>query len=397
MIHIDKGNNLNILIMGNSESIFIRNLCKNVFSDDNTKVAILTHRYNGNFEDEYRNQGINIVTWPDCFVNGIKRYIFRVSFLINQIKLTAKQIGFGNKIDVLQMHYVEPLHLIYFFPLWRHAQKKILVFWGSDISRINIQSRRILPYFLKQSDILVFMIDNQRILFQNIFGHGYDQKIKVIDFGNSLIDALDNIDQHYMGQDIRDKWKIDSTKICIHIGYNATKAQQHIKIIDGILALPREVIDQVQLVFHFGYGYNEDYCEYKRSIIEILDRNRIKYSIIEDFLVDKDLALLKKTCDIFLYGQTSDARSASPLEYLYAGARMICPDWLEDNYDFLKDEEQCFYVYNGFENLSSVVAKCIKELSEDNDSEMRICRERIRDRISWDSVKSKWRDLYEKQ
>ena len=395
MIHIDKGNNLNILIMGNPESIFIRNLCKNVFCDDNTKVAILTQRYNGNFEDEYRNQGINIVTWPNCFVDGIKRYIFRVSFLINQIKLTAKQIGFGNKIDVVQMHYVEPIHLIYFFPLWRHAQKKILVFWGSDICRINVQSRIILPYFLKQSDILVFMTDNQSILFQSVFGHDYDQKIKVIDFGNSLIDVLDNIDQKCTRLESRDRWKIDSTKICIHIGYNSTKAQQHIKIIDSILALPREVIDRVQLVFHFGYGYNEEYCEYKRSIIEVLDRNRIKYSIIEDFLVDEDLAMFRKTCDIFLYGQTSDARSASPLEYLYAGARVICPGWLEDNYDFLKHEEQCFYVYNGFENLESVIMKCINELPSDNGDEMKICKEKIRERISWDSVKSKWRDLYE--
>ncbi len=386
---------MNILLMGLPDSVFIRNFCKNVLDDNDTKVTVLTREYNGEFNDEYKEQGINIVRWPKCFVHGIKRYILRLAFVSNQLKLVERRIGFENEIDVLQMHYVEPLHLIYFFPLWRHAQKRILTFWGSDISNITSISRRILPFFLKQADVLVFMIDNQRVLFQDIWGYKYDQKIKVIDFGNSLIDTFDKIDRYNVKPECINSWAVDSSKICIHVGYNASKSQQHIQMIQCIVKLPRQVTDRVQLVFHFGYAHSEDYCEYKNKIADILDTAKIGYSIIEDFLVDEDLAMFRKTCDIFLYGQISDARSASPLEYLYAGARVICPDWLEDNYDFLKNEEQCFYVYNGFENLESVIMKCINELPSDNGDEMKICKEKIRERISWDSVKSKWRDLYE--
>ena len=116
--------------------------------------------------------------------------------------------------------------------------------------------------------------------------------------------------------------------------------------------------------------------------------------IVEEYLQDDDLAMFRSTCDIFLYGQKTDARSASPLEYIYAGARFICPVWLKENYEELKLEENVLFEYTDFDDLPETFGRCLTRCFE-TDTISAESKKAIRDAISWESLAPKWRSLYE--
>ena len=121
----------------------------------------------------------------------------------------------------------------------------------------------------------------------------------------------------------------------------------------------------------------------------------MNYIFIDKYLQGEELAMFRRTCDIFLYGQKTDARSASPLEYIYAGAKFICPKWLADNYKLLDEAGIRYYIYDDFEHLPNAVETCVKEMNMSTERISAKSKKRIHDEISWDSLAEKWRRLYE--
>lgn len=108
----------------------------------------------------------------------------------------------------------------------------------------------------------------------------------------------------------------------------------------------------------------------------------------------EELAMFRRTCDLFLYGQKTDARSESPLEYVYGGAEFICPEWLAGHYGILDQAKARYYVYEDFDNLSDSIRRCFENVDVYGESISEWGRQIIRSEISWDSVRGEWRSLY---
>lgn len=386
---------MNVLLLSNSDSVFVRDFCLHVLKEESINAVILEPSLSENYGKEYNASRIREVKWPDSFLTSLFKRLDMFVLRIKERKKLEKEIGFGDEVDVLHMHYVEPMHLIYFYPFWKKAGKRVLTFWGSDIYRASALKIKLFPYFLKHSTSIVFMIQNQCDYFQTIFGHKYDDKIHVIDFGNSLLDVIDQVKQKYTIEDCRQHFGLSLDRYIVHIGYNAHKEQQHIEIIKNIILLSPKIYGRMQFVFHMSYGWEDDYDDYKQQLIELMDTAGMDYVFIDSYLQGEELAMFRSTCDLFVYGQSTDARSASPLEYIYAGAKFVCPGWLADNYELLDRAEINYYVYEEFSELPETIQSCVETMGLPGKQISEQGRKGIRDEISWDSLAPKWRKLYE--
>lgn len=386
---------MNVLLLGTSDSVFIRDFCLYVLDKKYINTVILSPALSKRYSKDYSGNRVKEIRWPDFFLKGIRRQAFAIPFINKEWHDLGDEIGFDNTIDAIHVHYVEPLHLIYFFPFWKKSKKRILTFWGSDFFGATKKKLLLYPYFLKQSTSIVFMIQNQCESFQQVFGHKYDDKIHVIDFGNSLLNVIDTVSQKYTVEECKRHFDLPTDKLVVHIGYNASRAQQHIEILKRIVMLPDDILNRLILVFHISYGTFRDYEAYRKKMEKIMNIAKLDYRFIDTYLQGEELAMFRRTCDIFLYGQKTDARSASPLEYIYAGAKFICPKWLADNYELLDEAGIRYYIYDDFEHLPNAVERCVKEMNLTAEKISAKSKKRIHDEISWDSLAEKWRRLYE--
>ena len=386
---------MNVLVVGKSDSIFIRDYCKNVLDSAGIRAVILSKEPSKEYHRDYEAIDVKEVVWPDCFLKGIRNCPGALFSLPRIWRKLRAEIGFREKIYVLQVHYVEPLHLIYFFPIWKEAKERILTFWGSDIYTISPINKLLLRYFLRHASSIIFMISNQHSFFQSLYGHRYDNKVKIIDFGNGLIDELDSVIHDYSKEECKKHFGLPSDKLIVHVGYNASRAQQHLEIIEGLLCLPEKVLSKMVFIFSMSYKREHDFEQYKDQLVSLMDKAKLKYQFFEQYLQGEELAIFRRTCDLFLYGQRTDARSESPLEYVYAGAEFVCPEWLADNYELLNKANIKYYLYNDFKNLHNSVQLCLENFNLPNEKISEWSRQKIRDEISWDSLAEKWRALYE--
>lgn len=388
---------MNILVMGDCNSAFNRNYCIEVLKNDN--VVILSKNESVNYNKDYDANGIRIIRWPEYMLNGPKSQYFNPVGYFRAISMLRKEIEFTS-IDVFHVHYFEPIDLLLFYPLWRNSQKKNITFWGSDLLYASQMKRMLYPFFLKQATSVVMMVKRQKEYFNSIMGHRYDNKIRIIDFGNCLLNIISMNEKRISRNGAKKKFGIPVNKIILHVGYNASNSQQHLTIINEIVKLPPEYKKIIFIVFPIAYGKNENYLELFSQIKKLLDIAHISYALVDRFLQGEELAMFRRTCDIFVYGQDADARSASPLEYLYAGAKFVYPRWLADNYEFLPKCNKILFCYNTFENLHDSIHSCMDTMQNFSDvkaefDEYNKIKTSISDEISWDNLAKKWRALYD--
>lgn len=386
---------MNILLVGTSDSIFVRDYCLYVLDEQDINTVVLTPSLTKRYGQDYANHHFKEMKWPDFFLKGVRRQLSTIWLIVKKWRELEKEIGFEQNIDVLHVHYVEPLQLIYLLPIWKKAKKRILTFWGSDLFSASKKKLLLSTYFLKHSTAIVFMIKSQCEYFQAVCGHKYDHKIQIIDFGNSMLNMIDQVHQKYSRKECKRHFHLPPEKYIVHIGYNAARSQQHIEIVNGMIRLPRKIRDRMKLVFHMSYGLGSDFKGYQKQLITILETAELDYVFVDSYLQGEELAMFRNTCDIFVYGQKTDARSASPLEYIYAGASFVCPRWLAGHYELLDEAKIKYCIYDNFDKLPETMRSCMEMIESSGGSLGSEGQEIIQDEISWDSLAPQWRKLYE--
>jgi len=150
--------------------------------------------------------------------------------------------------------------------------------------------------------------------------------------------------------------------------------------------MDKEIWKDVCFVLPMTYGNIED--GYIDSIKVLLNKIGCEYQLITNFLSDIDVAKLRLATDVFIHAQTTDAFSASVLEYLFAGAVVINPKWI--SYEELRDLGIEYIEYSNFDELPEIIEQLL-------DSEINVFesnRIKLESLSSWASVKEKWLALY---
>lgn len=354
-------------------------------SDTKNEICVLSLK-NTKFKSFYEKHQIPVYTYYSDARTFIQRYLYRKR-LIRRIK---KEVG---SVDVIQVNLVTRPALDRLSELWQLGKRHILTFWGSDILRVPEKDFTLYRRFFDKVDSINMLTDNmyQKVVEQ--YGHSYDDKITLFDFGCPMYEAIDAVENEMSMAQCKGYWNIPASDIVVPIGYNSIKEQQHLAIIQAVSSLESELKDKVTFVVHFCYGAEND-SEYLNEIEKALIEQKLKYVVIDKFLEKKETAILRRAADVFLYAQTTDALSASVIEYLYSGCILVKPSWLD--YSELDKRNIKYITYNDFRELKNAFSEALRICNDENElRDYQNNRDILWNMNSWEVVAPKWCAIYE--
>ena len=293
--------------------------------------------------------------------------------------------------DIIHYHYVDYrfTHLAFCF-FKNRSRKSVVTFWGGDLLTVDDHKIAGFKKLYKQASYINLMSKEMYDVFQNKTGCKYKDKSIVLDFGNSTIEGIDALFSNEFCEKAKVNRGFPLDKIIIHIGYNARREQQHIKIIKVIGNLPEELRNKIYAVIPFGYGCTDG--KYKSEITNELESLQIPYCICEEYLDKEKVIAFRSTADIFFYAQETDALSSSVLEYLCAESIFLKPVWLD--YTELSNEGVVFKEYTDFKNAKDILIDILSNY-DNYSGKLSNNRSTIIKLKSWSGLKEKWLEMYE--
>ncbi len=361
---------------------FVQEYIENVLDDSLFDIYFLTWRTNAN-EEIWHKKNVKVLT----LINDNEPKI------VNILKLLFRLISISiklRKLDIIHYHFIDKrfTHLVDFF-IGKNSKQTILTFWGSDLLRVPEKTIIGFSNLYKRANKINVMNIEMFNKFQAITKSKYSEKLISLDFGDSTLDSIINAQKNKSIIDIKNEWNIPEDKITIHLGYNGFEAQQHLKMINSLNSCNDEVKNSIYIIVPLSYGCPNE--EYKNAIIQALQETKIPFYIFDKFIDKNSIGEFRLTADIFLYGQTTDAISASMIEYFAAGSTVIKPEWLI--YSELTDNKISMIEYKDFNSLSRIFEDVIlqKQYKIKNENNSSI----IYSLKSWNSLKKQWLEMYD--
>ena len=249
-------------------------------------------------------------------------------------KLFRKSIvsSLSKEFDLIDVHF--------YSKAYDHLLKKInkpkkVVFWGSDLYRVDEKRINQIKGNIKSFKIAHFLTPEMN---EFALEKGISNDINVVQpFGVVHFDVIEKLSK-MKPTERRSSLKNTSGKIMIAVGYNGSKSQQHLKIIEELITLDQELKNKIHLVFLMTYGGDKDYLE---SVEKKLITEDFKYTLVKNRLSELELSKIRLDIDITINFQVTDGFSSSIQEHFYAGNIMILADWLP--YNWLKEKGMTFY------------------------------------------------------
>lgn len=311
----------------------------------------------------------------------------KILYWINFAKYIQSKYAFNECQDVVNVQYVDFYMLVFYKYFKKNFKKVILTFWGSDLLRQNkVKLRMLYPLFIL-SDFITFETEDMKEKFIELFGVKFNSKFRLLRFGLSTLEAIDKCSADDIS-DFTKKYGINNKKRIVSIGYNRSKQQQHISVIDSMI----NMVDYSSILFILPWNYGEVDAEYKNTIESKL-YGKYDYLFIEDRLSDREIAVLRIITDIMIQVQTTDSLSASMLETLYAGNQVITGKWLP--YTGIQKMGLKMTVVDSVSQCGSAMQENLKNpLSSEEICYNKQCVYRL---SSWSENIREWVELYKKQ
>lgn len=345
---------MKVLLIGNREHQLLFNLINeikndrkdilfDIFSQDSNSI----NKENRKYYNDIINLNLPDVLLKNRFVRGIsKQIIFR-----NKLKNLLRR-----KYDYIHIHYIEDIILrdVDFF-INNLKTTLIISVWGSDFLRASDTKREQMRKLFRLCDKIT--ISNALVIeaFKNYYkGEEFCNKIVMLKFFvKPLNDLIVDYDEkkHFIA---KQELGIDTSKVVLTIGYNASRMQQHLLIFKELFNNSKitSLKDNLHLVLPLTYPKDKEYIE---SLKNILDKSGFSYSIFTEFLSNEELLTLRYSSDIFVQLQTTDMLSGSMLEYLALGNLVVTGNWLP--YSELLDNGISF---NSIDSISELPKEILK-------------------------------------
>jgi len=368
-------NKLKILIIANSTIVFGKEL-KSELEKKGKEVCLL------DFESLSLQCKKDIDTsYSDLFLRYKQlpklHMFFRLYFMAKLIK--------RENFDLVNIHYIRWVY-IFLLPVLTKS-RFVATFYGSDFYRSSNLVKRIQRLIYKQADALTFTNPLTKEAFTQYY-KGYEEKSYVCRFGLKTLDYIDKNRQRQK-EELRDTLGYSTSKIIVTCGYNATRAQQHKKIIEELVLLEELNLNKIQFVFPMTYGD----MLYKEEIKNLLRKSGLDYVVLEEFLYEDDNAYVKLASDIMINLLETDSFSGSMQEFLYANNYVITGSWLP--YEVFDKEGIVYYKLDFTRQLNRKLVDVLEAIDQDKDTLAN--NPSIISRLSsWKNNINNWIDVYEK-
>lgn len=344
------------------------------------------------------------------YIKGTKTYwpwvIYMASFFINKIGLPRAQGLFSILLgNFVFKRLIDEYDLIDFqsFPSSQtdlaeycvEKQKEYLIsFWGSDALRAKEEDFRMDKKsldgakYIKLNNQIAEIITN---FYTERYGVDYSPKYRgaidgVIN-GNKDIFILDALTE----SDINDSeplFKGDNTsKFLVTIGYNGSPRQNHLRTIEVLYGLPKELKNKIHLVLPMTYGTPTGYM---KKVKDAVSNSGMTYTILDKFLLNKEICVLRKITDVFITLQDTDAFAGSVRSHVYCQNVCLIGDWL----DYPMAGNGVYYENVNWRNLLNTFTRVLN----DYDAHKAKClpnKERMLPFMTWDRYIDYMCNLYE--
>lgn len=366
---------MKVLMIGNPDSIYIKNLCEHVFNTDTYSVAILNRSpsgYIGRYSEFYSDKSIAIIT-PSKSMKSFLSVPFISGLLL---KMWLHHVACRRaKYDLCFIEYAAKESCDYVVKTKKQYGRIILSYWGSDLLRANKITEKAQKRVGALSSIITFESNNMRESFKGKFGDKYNDRLYVIPF------PMPNLDSIYCKQND------GAERIRIAIGYSASEAQHHIQILDSIALLDKTVKNRIKLCMLMSYGGSKEYIEKVRLSAE---KAGTEFEIMEHFLSPNEMAEYSESIDIYIHGIETDAFSASMLEMIVGGAVVIKGEWLK--YDELDNIGVSLIDIGSYSQVGAVIESIIEDYPN-RQKLAALYSEKVKKKYATQTVKQQYQEL----
>ncbi len=301
--------------------------------------------------------------------------IYLANFFINKLRIPKAQGFFYrifhkniikhliNKYDIIDFHTFTSLQIPFADYCIENRKEFMIAFSGSDILRASDDTLKKIKKYLDYSKKLRMTSQmKQKIL--NVYGRDSVLEGKItgsvdgITIGNWDKDLLDSLTE----EDIRIKKVLfcdfnHLDKIIVTIGYNGVKQQNHDKIISILSKLPNEIKNKIHLVLPMTYGTPLEHLDIVRGLASM---SGISNVILDKFLTNKNVCILRKITDIFIMLQDTDAFSSSVKSHVYCQNICLLGEWLE----YPMEKAEIYYLKVSWKNLLDIIIDVIQHFDD---------------------------------
>lgn len=286
-----------------------------VYVDTICIVNFFTERNSNIKWPSYIESGFNYVC--NCQEGILKRIVRKINY-----KFLLKRLF--PLYDLVDFHAYSPSYN----PLMRACVNKKIKYditcWGSDLMRAKSNRIERLRYGFDNCHRMK-MAGNLHDVLKINYGDVYNEKCRIVYFGNSDLPVIDSLKDSEVKVVKQKLYGITEGNIIVVCGYNGTPSQNHTKMIEALSALNEGEKKDIHVVLPMTYGATKEYISDVRSQIERLS---VSYTILDTFLETKEVAAIRKTADIVINVQNTDAIAGSLQDHLYCDNVCIFGEWL---------------------------------------------------------------------
>lgn len=285
--------------------------------------------------------------------------------------------------DVCQIHFFNPIYAKIADGFKGISKKVVITPWGSDILRAKKYQLRGLKKLVQKSDKVTLTqgsrFEKDAVTLLDI----PQEKLYNLPIGIASIDEI--LSRPFItDEQAKRAWGFEG-KYVIVIGYNGSPAHNHVRIIESLVSIKKQLPINTILVCPMTYGGN---LVYRKKVKQFLEVNRFENQILEKYLSPEELVFLRKATDLFIHAQNTDANSGTIAEYLLCQKKIVNPYWI--TYPHYEAYGSPFYSFSNFEELPQTIMEAI------NDTSNRVSP-LLTDNISecgWSKLAYKWVELY---
>ncbi|WP_124059170.1 glycosyltransferase [Vaginisenegalia massiliensis] len=374
-----------VLIIGDVNHPLIYQLYKRIHEKKDIDIDILSFE-----KSYYRNtkyfRNLYLIPSMGQDRNFFKRKFEQMAYLLT-LKNVIKNLP---KYDSIHIHYYNPIYRYIISILRRKTDNLIITIWGSDYYRVSKKQLNMNSNAFNLADKITFT--NEKTLDDFIKNFNISlNRLKITRFGLETLDYIDKIENSSEMQSkisfFKKKYHIPEKLKVITCGYNSSPGQQHELILNAINKLPQDYAEKCVFLFPLAYGDNV-HKEKIKEIIRNIGRNIL---VLEAFMVEEELAILRLISDIMINIQVTDQLSGSMQETLYAGNIVINGSWLP--YDIFHKNNVFFLNVDNPIHLDKLICSSIEKY-DDLKNMVRNNKSYIRSLSGWDENLEDWYNLY---
>jgi|GEM_PF-3351130 len=294
--------------------------------------------------------------------------------------------GMKGRYDVVNIHNCDEIYIHLMDALRGITDQVYTMMWGSDFYRASEAMRARKKIIFDKSRYVMFANPvNARDL--TSYYNDYRDKAIINGFGVAKFDLIRAIGEQQSITELKEHFGFPQDKIVVAVGYNGTKGQQHVELLDEIARLPEAVRARLFLVLQMTYGFQQDYCSGVEARAKELG---LKYKLLKDFFNDEETARLRLAIDVVLNAQVTDGFSSSIQEHIFARNIVVVGDWLP--YQPL-ELARIFYLRTPLDGFHAVLSDVVARYGEMK-AETQGNSEKIYELSSWNHRIKSWVSIY---